>query len=99
MDKLKLAVNPGEGSCFNVSIPLGKDHLKESEYVIVENRNKTTEAEINWRNNILPDNISDDSLKTDKSRAGKRYTRILIVEDNLDLRKYIKEQFYNEYRD
>ena len=91
--EIKVSSKPGEGSCFMVTIPLGKDHLKESEYVIVK-------PEQNAERKLINEAISGkaiDDISGVKSIPDKKVSQILIVEDNLELRSYLKEQFQMDY--
>jgi len=91
--EIKVISNPGKGSCFIVTIPLGKDHLKKSEYVIVK---PELRPEPKLVEDILPDEISADSIKTESVRD-KNTIQVLIVEDNRDLSAYLKEQLQINY--
>lgn len=79
----------GGGSCFKVTIPLGKDHLKDSEYIILKQK-QNQEYKTIERPTI--NDKADTELALDKESS-----KILVVEDNLELRTYIKEQFQNEF--
>jgi signal transduction histidine kinase/ligand-binding sensor domain-containing protein/AraC-like DNA-binding protein len=92
--KINVKSKPGEGSCFNVTIPVGTEHLKGSEYVIVETEKQ--EVPVMDEKNVTND------LPENESAGGhvkiKESFRILIVEDNEELRSYLKEHFQKVYR-
>jgi len=91
--QINVRSKPGEGSCFKLSIPLGKDHLKKSEYVIVET-DTSTERRLPGKT-LLEEKFDD--VSDDKPITGKKDTRVLIVEDNYELRSYLIEQLQSEY--
>jgi signal transduction histidine kinase/ligand-binding sensor domain-containing protein/AraC-like DNA-binding protein len=91
--EIKVKSKPGEGSCFTVTIPTGTAHLKESEYVIIKPEQQMTP--------ILTDNVISEEEENDIQDSiyipSKRENKILIVEDNTELRTYLKEQFQKIY--
>ena len=91
---------PGEGSEFTIELPPGKDHLTEDE--IVEEAVILTPLE---RGKNLPELVVDDSFKIDSSslvlqddiETTEDRMIILVVEDNADLREFIKDSLGNEF--
>lgn len=83
----------GKGSTFLVRLPLGRDHLEETEYSILE---RSMEHE--FSNQFLqhefegPDGIDEYRDPDDK------HSVILLVEDNSDLRTQLRESLGNQYR-
>ncbi len=79
----------GKGSIFLVSIPLGIAHLKEKDYLI-KNTVEQREQEIH------------EFRPTEKEIKGSnkigQEVQILIVEDNDDLRTFIRENLTNEFQ-
>jgi len=79
----------GEGTCFTINIPLGKSHLGEDEYVIVENRLPKS-----VRDNKAMDESSDISFEgelEDELLEDSKLPVVLTVEDHSDIRVHIKE--------
>ncbi|MGB8319149.1 MAG: two-component regulator propeller domain-containing protein [Ignavibacteriaceae bacterium] len=82
---------------FTICFPLGKDHLKEEE-ILTEARAEKSEIRIDEEGNFLPKDVNGkpteeielNYLKYDK-------TIILVVEDNYDMREYIKESLDSNY--
>ncbi|MGA9291324.1 MAG: ATP-binding protein, partial [Ignavibacteriaceae bacterium] len=82
---------------FTICFPLGKDHLKEEE-ILTEARAEKSEIRIDKEGNFLPKDVNGkpteeielNYLKYDK-------TIILVVEDNYDMREYIKESLDSNY--
>lgn len=72
----------GSGSVFLVSIPLGKDHLAESEYTLRADDTYGTEE-------FFPELKADTKLPGQVQSVKK--AEILIVEDNADLRTFISQ--------
>lgn len=77
---------PGKGSEFFVTIPLGKDHLSNEDYVLMEKdsgKYTVTIPEYHEVRMVRP--------------PSENRMRLLIIEDNEDLRNFIKETLSNEY--
>jgi signal transduction histidine kinase/DNA-binding response OmpR family regulator/streptogramin lyase len=89
--KIDVRSSPGQGSEFFVTIPLGKEHLSSEEYIFLQPAVKVTDKPDKL---ILEEKYGYSSgKKTDKGRMV-----ILVIEDNEDLRNYIKEILEGEYR-
>ncbi|MFN8257248.1 MAG: two-component regulator propeller domain-containing protein [Bacteroidales bacterium] len=84
----------GEGSCFTVLLPIGKKHLREDELVpkeFLESEN------LNLQPDYI-DNYDDYSLSGSELLADPSAPLVLLVEDNDDLRQYIKSGLQSTYR-
>jgi signal transduction histidine kinase/DNA-binding response OmpR family regulator/ligand-binding sensor domain-containing protein len=82
---------PGNGSTFSVVLPLNTDHLKESEFILL---NKTPETvDFKHEYNVGPE---DFFLKKEKI-TGNSKPVILIVEDNRDIRIQLSDNLCHEY--
>jgi signal transduction histidine kinase/CheY-like chemotaxis protein/ligand-binding sensor domain-containing protein len=78
----------GEGTCFTIHLPLGKDHLTSDELA-------STPAE-----ELSPDQavvIADALEDVDEMDAGSSMLKLLIVEDNADLRYYLRSCLSDKY--
>lgn len=95
----KITVNsePGEGSCFTVTIPLDKEHLKESEYLIKEEAREEKRPLLNVDHQAIFGKVSGDEISDEDALPSMEPIHLLIVEDNDDLRIYVKEQLQNAY--
>jgi len=82
----------GKGSIFIVNLPLGKAHLKESEYSIIE---KAIEPE--RPKEIAPEEYKESDTNSIVAEQVEHAPVILIVEDNSDLRSQIRESLENHY--
>jgi len=93
--EISVESEPDKGSTFTVKFPLGKDHLKESEYVFSEKEKE----QIYMKPEIV--NGSQETVMSDIEEAvpGKQIEKpiILIVEDNRDIRIHIRGNFEKEY--
>jgi len=78
------------GSAFTISIPVGKDHLSHNEYVLTD-AHPYGQVETDLY-------VDHAALLKEKEResAGKKI-QVLIIEDNHDLREFIKESLSDNY--
>jgi signal transduction histidine kinase/ligand-binding sensor domain-containing protein/AraC-like DNA-binding protein/AmiR/NasT family two-component response regulator len=78
---------------FTVELPLGSDHLREEEIKNYEGKNDKLNIQIDDKNHFISDTESE--KPGTESEADKNI--ILIVEDNYDMREYIKDSLSEEY--
>ncbi len=84
----------GKGTTFTVFLPLGKEHLKEAE-ITDKNGISNIEQRIS---NVEGFNVEvPDTKITEKRLDTDHYPLILIVEDNTDMRSYIREYLDEDY--
>lgn len=94
--EIKVESKIGEGSKFTLYIPLGKDHFKPEDIV-------TSQEETIYDNIKLPKisvDFSSSENEDDKAEIGSvgtKKNKILIVEDNYELRKYLYENLNDKY--
>ncbi len=88
--EIKVISSPGKGSDFSVTLPLGKDHLLPEDYVIMEYSSWTAGTQAPITRSYFP--AAEAVNPEPESRI-----RVLIIEDNEDLRTFIKETLENEY--
>ena len=79
----------GTGTVFMVSLPLGLEHLKENEYILKKEEKatpgtKTLDSDAKESNSIVESTSNKNS--------------ILIVEDNDEVRSFIKENLHPNYK-
>ncbi|MFH6767498.1 two-component regulator propeller domain-containing protein [Gaetbulibacter aquiaggeris] len=86
---ISLNLDNKKGAEFIISIPMGKDHLKEDE--ILKNLKKGDDI-----NSYLKQEELKEESKSDIKHSEKDET-ILIVEDNLEIRNFILKIFANDY--
>ena len=78
----------GAGTSFTISLPLGRGHLQNHEICLSESKHKAIPPII--INEQIEDNLEE--------QAKPEYSyRILIVEDNVSLRNFIKEGLQTEF--
>jgi len=85
----------GKGSTFSAYLPVGKDHFSEDEIIkdFKDSEHLDNYALINHEKLSLDEvkNINNENSTLEKPK-------LLIVEDNVDVRKYIRDIFDNEYQ-
>ena len=77
-----------EGTCVQVTFPKGNSHLHKAKFISPKTPNECSET-------IVPDGTSGLSMET--SQVNGSLQRILIVEDNDDLRNYLIDMFKTSY--
>ncbi len=93
--KIQVESKKGEGSVFTVTLPLGKSHLSEDEIAITEN----TKTIVDEHQPLVYEEYEETSfLNTGDKEADENAPLILLVEDNDDVRSYIKSGLKDKYR-
>jgi signal transduction histidine kinase/class 3 adenylate cyclase/DNA-binding CsgD family transcriptional regulator len=90
---------PGKGSRFTVTIPLGKDHLSPATVVDVLSEELDTITPVGTAvgdGASDPDAVADDNERTSAGFDPTRPT-VLYVEDNPDLRRHVRELLAAHY--
>ncbi|MBQ7419548.1 MAG: helix-turn-helix domain-containing protein [Prevotella sp.] len=83
--------NPdGEGCEFVVTIPLGNSHLKPEEMI--------TEKEDVAHSTSLFDEVTDDAPIVTELPKASRQQRIIIAEDDQEIRDYLVQELSNDYK-
>lgn len=87
----------GEGSEFTIELPPGKDHLTDDE--IVEESEIQSVDILNEVKNLTELDLVDSSSQAirDDIETSDDKTIILVVEDNADVRDFIKDSLGNEF--
>ena len=91
----------GEGSTFTVRLPLGMDHLQEHEIgddaIPTETVLKDAPVEKPWEIEGSEEIIEQHSTDLDAKKESESRSRILVVEDNMDVRNYIRQHLESAY--
>lgn len=89
---IEVQSNEGKGTVFSILMPFKQKDISISEQypVFSNNFNRGEEMELIEQNNIAVEHDGEDSLTTGKPR-------ILVVEDNADVRIYIKTLLNNDF--
>jgi len=83
----------GEGTCFTLTLPLGKSHLQESEIYTAKGR----EDELFVYDNEGEELQGETKKETTPRIINKDLPNLLVVEDNDELRKFIVSCFKDEF--
>lgn len=90
--KIEVESEVGKGSTFKIILPVGKSHFKESEIATEKIEQQFKNEEFNSVNTLLKKERNNN-----KNQSSYKYT-LLIVEDNVELRDYLKNEIGNEYK-
>lgn len=93
--KITVESETGKGSTFTVSLPLGKDHLKESEFVIATEKEEYQVIAPEPKEIIMESSSPSGEVANSMKEEDKPI--VLIVEDNSDIRSHIAENLENKY--
>ena len=93
LHKGKITIDSQEGEWTEVTIelPLGKEHLNEDQIV------KQEELELEEREIIVDDFVSDKIVDEDLEGLAAEKNIVLVVEDNPDVREYIRDALFHEF--
>jgi signal transduction histidine kinase/ligand-binding sensor domain-containing protein/DNA-binding response OmpR family regulator len=92
--KIEVESEVGEGTTFKIIFPLGKDFFAADEFA-----KETIETKLDLVNSFRPQEENEFKNKlNDNENKLERIHTILIVEDNSDLRSYLKEELKKEYK-
>jgi signal transduction histidine kinase len=95
---IEVVSEEGKGSKFIVSLPLGKEHLQNSEVLEGEGRTyepMLSDAYVSEANALIGNRTSNEhKLKAsgiDEDDTRRNRSKVLVVDDNSDMREYIKK--------
>jgi signal transduction histidine kinase/DNA-binding response OmpR family regulator/ligand-binding sensor domain-containing protein len=88
---ISVVSEPGKGSTFSVSLPLGKNHLKVSEFILLK---EAPESIV-----YIPDlqDTMEEIVPHQEGISRDEKPILLIVEDNRDIRMQLADNFNREY--
>jgi len=93
--EIRVESDPQKGSGFTVQLPVGKDHLKPHEYVVVKNE------EVEGQSMIIKCSISENYLKESDDiyefTGNNDRPIVLIVDDSQDIRRHIRESLNKDF--
>jgi len=97
--EIEVESQAGQGTTFIISIPLGKEHLKEEEIAQgIEHRSHGSEIR-DAASGILhpPSSIQSPVTSHQSPVTDTELPLLLVIEDNEDMRYYIRSQISDEY--
>jgi len=84
--------SPGKGTCFEIRLPLGTEHLEKDEMVI----EKDSREPMYHDERLYTTELQEDRRESVSDNGTKEHS-ILIIEDNYDLRNYLAEKLGRDY--
>lgn len=99
---IKVESSIGKGSRFTVSLRLGQEHFKPTDFYLPENNTNGIDGDIDKTHAVDEYNLDvlDHNNPVQEHyifKNQKRTIKILLVEDNDELRNYLKENLENYY--
>jgi signal transduction histidine kinase/ligand-binding sensor domain-containing protein/DNA-binding response OmpR family regulator len=76
----------GKGSTFSVKVPLGKDHFSKEEVTFVEHQPVDQQLTL------------AEPIESDDTSHKKGQSNLLIIEDDEEIRQFLREYFENDYK-
>lgn len=89
--KIEVESEEGEGTKFKIFFPLGKEHLKSSEFTVTSQLNSENESTEQPVDESLMGIQNSKHFQVDDKKT------VLIVEDNIELRNYLKSKLRANY--
>lgn len=97
---IKVKSDENRGTCFKVFLPLGKGHLKEDQMFEGDKASNNSDF-YDLEDSVLLDNKSIplelENQKGNNVTVNKELSSILLVEDNVEVRAFIKSIFLDNY--
>lgn len=90
--KIEVESEIGKGSKFKIIFPAGKSHFKESEIVTEKIAQEYKNEEF-----TVDNSLKEKENNKKETKNGYKYT-LLVVEDNAELRDYLKNEIGGDYR-
>jgi len=94
---IKVESELGKGTTFIVQIPVGKEHLKDSEYII-QKREKITEPAIKADLEVVMEGEESAEDLYQETKPEEEFPLVLTVEDHADIRVHIREHLEDSFR-
>jgi len=94
--EIRVSSHAEEGTEFDVILPLGKDHLKPEEIIEKDESKETQESSLPLNVTELESEIQIKPFY-DEQLISSEKNIVLIVEDNSEVRNYIKEHLEKDY--
>ncbi|WP_442845150.1 two-component regulator propeller domain-containing protein [Leeuwenhoekiella sp. H156] len=92
--KIEVSSKVHKGTSFRIYLGLGKAHFSAQELISVTDL--VPEAEIT--ETPVPEEITTSQKSLPEIKKGDKLNTLLIIEDNFELRKYLKEQLKTSYK-
>ncbi|WP_282080109.1 hybrid sensor histidine kinase/response regulator [Aquimarina algiphila] len=95
--KVEVESKFGKGTTFKIIFPRGKKHFSKKQIVSDENE-VYVQKEIFMENIVLSQNNDIQIIGDQKKVKNKKLNRLLLVEDNIELRNYLKNELKQDYK-
>ena len=95
--KISVHSKEGKGTTLTVTLPLGKEHLRKDQ---IADRRETIKAGL-IEEDLVPSNFREAVMENEKvmeSETASESPVLLIVEDNIDMRQYIRKTLSAHYQ-
>lgn len=87
----------GEGSCFKIDFLKGKNHYDDTVEFILDDSTQLTLSDVNAMDACCSDDLQEQFSDQENENVAKRKNTMLLVEDNTELRSFLRSLFVRTY--
>jgi signal transduction histidine kinase/ligand-binding sensor domain-containing protein/DNA-binding response OmpR family regulator len=94
--EIHIESSPGVGVLFTITLPMGKDQLSSNEIMQNQDDSKYSQLE-NFDPSFFTTEVQNSDSDINHNSINDQFSTLLIVEDNVELRNFIKTIFNENY--
>lgn len=90
--KVKVSSELGMGTTFKILFPEGNNHFSQDQIILSEEAEFLAKEAFSYAPSVILENNAEENTEVTKQHT------VLIVEDNVELRDYLKLELHNQYK-